>query len=250
MKAKLPKSLRKAPLLEVIFSVEYAYIAVEDIVLLPGMLYAYIGSDYPFVEKMDGTDLPVSKVYEHRASPLARLSWLRATTEAEDWAICVGATRLSLHHRTPYQGWRAFAQRAHQILEVLLNYFPPAQVSELRLRMLNFFPQSPLQLNENFFSQLLIGEAGSLVRLEATVEINASWIISPLSQRVRLIMPWKVQDMQGILMDIDTQVKQEESLPDLSEATEKLERLHEAARMSFFNLIHPEALKMLDPVYD
>lgn len=247
MKNFLPKRLRKEPLIEAVWQVQFQPSTAGGEILV-GVLYQNLRNDYPIFLRLPSADIPAPAV---EMNPNLRyLAKFRLENSASPFVIQVGDRVVSLHCRRPYAGWPRFKENILKLAE------------ELKKSSLPFEPE---RHSLHYFDLLQIEPPPSLASFNLNIQIaNRKVIGKPLQMRTE-ISDGKyghiVQIMTPVEIAIEQDRKESGALIDLETFAEAkddfwftvcrdLDDLHNASKRMFFMLLTPEAITRLEPEYE
>lgn len=246
---KLPKRLKKEPLIDAVFEIRFiSHISIGGI--LPGLLYG----------KLDGNraieQLPVAQIPQAmrdaepnlQFAPLSRLDW-------EQFFINIGDRSVSVGFKHPYPGWNDFKLAIIKVMEVLDEANVIISVQRYALKYIDLLPAISLREQVDFvnFEVSLAGhklknEAFQL-RLEIPGDgfIHAVQVVSSATVTLR-----SGETRQGLIVDVDTISNQENISFDklLSNLSEKLDAIHLANKKMFFDCLKPATVSAMEPEYE
>lgn len=251
---QLPVKLKKEPLADAIFEIRFAS-AIPGSNIIPGALASRLQTDDLRFERLPASDIP-SRVRDMdpilRAQPLMRMHW------RESFFILIGDTTLSLACKIPYPGWRGeHGFRAHilQLIEHVTEGSLIQSIERYSLKYTGVIDGKDLAEQIGRFEvDLRLGD----FRLKAEpFSIRVEIRDRELLHVVQLAAPATVTlsdgtTRTGTLVDIDGICEHKNSdLKQFSqELPDKIERLHTRDKERFFNLLTPETLAYLEPIYD
>ena len=159
MKTKIPKKLRKAPLVEALWEVRFSKSRGPVVELLPGLLFKAFSNKYPNTVRLPSSWLPepVIKVDpKFQFMPKVRL-------EGDRQAIQIGEQILSLSCRRPYPGWESFSQDIKALIKVVKETELITQLDRFSLKYINIIELNPPLGVEGLNFELRIGKGDSLI---------------------------------------------------------------------------------------
>ncbi len=244
----IPKRLRKEPLIEAIWQVQFESPYAGD--ALPGLLYARLrssGSADVNLHRLPAAEIPAALA---RTDPALRFAArVRLESPAQPFLWQVGERVATLNCRKPYAGWDTFKAAILDLIQTIeeSGLVPQPQHHSLR-----------------YIDLLELDEAPDLAALQLSIQLGAHPVKKlPLQMRlelpdgdclhvVQIATPAQVQLPEGLcngsVVDLETfGTKPAESW---EQVRRQLETLHDRSKQLFFtHLLTPEAIQALDPEY-
>ena len=248
MDLKIPKRLKKEPLLEAIWELRFK--SIESIPvgeILPGILYQAMQKDYPVFTRLPVPDFPPDLLVQN--PDLRYMVKVRLESTTTPFIIQIGPQIVSLNCRRPYAGWGQFKNKILELVSVLKNTNLIGHPERLALRYLDL-----LQVRERSLLSCLrikIDLAGDLITdcpLHLRTEQHKNSLLHVLqvtSPSVVQVTPDKKET--GILVDLDVAYKQPDHI--FENMDKMIETLHDASKQRFFELLTEDALKLMEPEY-
>lgn len=251
MSQKLPKRLRKEPLLEAVF--EYRFqTQIQLANVLPGVLYSKLTGDKS-LERLPQFDLPEKMRASDQALqylPLIKIKWQSFNVLISDKSVAVAC-------QLPYPGWSNFKKTILEILSILHESNFVISSERYSLKYIDLVEKSLVQ-DQSDVVNISVNLGGQEVKnqpLQVRVEqrepdgvINLIQLVSDayVNQGGGVIK-------QGFVIDIDT-IKQDHSLISseygISHAESYLDAIHLVGKRAFFKCLTEQTLKALEPEYD
>jgi uncharacterized protein (TIGR04255 family) len=251
---QLPVKLKKEPLADAIFEIRFSS-AIPGSNIIPGVLASRLRTDDLRFERLPASDIP-SRIRDIdptlRAQPLMRMHW------RESFFILIGDTGLSLACKIPYPGWRGEQGFKSHILELVEYVTEGSLIQSIERYSLKYTGvidgKDLAEQIGRFEVDLRLGE----YRLKAEpFSIRVEIRDGELLHVVQLAAPASVTlsngaTRTGTLVDIDglCEYKTSNLKQFLRELPDKIECLHTRDKEMFFDLLTPETLAYLEPIYE
>lgn len=249
MSEKLPKQLRKEPLLDVLFECRFTSdFPISNI--LPGILFSEFEGEKS-LERLPQSQLPES--VRNSAPDLQYIPLVRV--RLQDYSFLVGDRSVAVACNLPYKGWGDFKSVIIKIIRVLKKSDLIDKVVRYSTKYVDLIQsndpsdQASLpNLSLKIGSHELTKE-NFQVRMDIPTEgfINIIQVISG----TKFIMQ-DGSEREGVIIDIDT-IKDtgEITIEQLEEGLDDaLERIHYVSKKTFFDCLTERALKQLEPEYE
>ncbi|AGX88040.1 TIGR04255 family protein [Candidatus Symbiobacter mobilis] len=249
MANKLPKRLRKEPLLDALFECRFdAHFPVSNI--LPGILFSEFEGEKQ-LERLPQSEIPeVIRKSDPNLQyvPLVRIRF-------QNYSFLVGDRSVAVACNLPYKGWNDFKATIIKLIGVLKKSGLVDKVLRYSTKYVDLIHSNdPTDQVDLANLSLRIGshnltKESYQVRMEISVEgfINIIQIISG----TRVIIPGK-PEQEGVVIDIDTikdigGISVEQLEQDLDSA---LEHIHRVSKETFFDCLTEQTLMRLEPEYE
>lgn len=119
-----PTRFARSPLTEAVFEMRFAVVSGHDVELLPGVMLAALGRDFPRIEQMSLATLP--KEMRDATPQLQHAAVFKLQGENE--AVLLGDRVASFNATRPYPGWSTFRSRAIQVASALKESGPATTI--------------------------------------------------------------------------------------------------------------------------
>ncbi|MBW7877340.1 MAG: TIGR04255 family protein [Candidatus Cloacimonetes bacterium] len=247
---KLPKRLKSAPLVEVIWQVKFENsesIALGD--LLPGILYSELRKEHKDLKlwRLPTADIPPQVAQNTRH--LRDMVKFRLEGSGIPFLFQVGDNTLTLNCRKPYVGWKKFREKILQLIELLEK---------------SGLVQNPAQHSLRYIDLLQINPAPDLSSLQIKVHVGQlDTSFRPLQMRIELPEPDCLHVIQvatpanaqlpegtisGSVVDLETMPGSPPT--SWSNLIDQLDLIHERSLSLFFNhILTRETLAKLEPEF-
>lgn len=238
---RIPSRLARPPLTEAVFEVRFtpAHEGVGD--LLPGLLFGTLGA---FFSKVDSTPLGnIPREIRHRPElKYAASHKLQGNGEA----LLIGDFTAALSV-TAYGGWTRFKTRALEVATALRDTGQVGAVDRYSLKYVNVLKSSTDDPLEAFRIQLdLAGRhmtwSGFILRFET---LNDGFLSIVECNSIT-----KPSKLHGTAFSIDT-IREGSDVKDFwSNVDGRLEKAHAVLEGIFFDLLAPETVEALGPIWE
>ncbi len=244
---RLPRRLKKEPLIEVIWQAQFEDSqATGDV--LPGILFAQLRKDYPDLQlrRLPLADIP-SPIAE--IDPNLRFAPKMLMEQPEIPLIWqVGDRVITLNCRKPYLGWDKFKEAIIALTKTVEN---TKLVGNLRRHSLRYIDLLTGELGKDISSLKLAVNLGNHEikdRMQIRVEIVETQCVHVVQIVTGARANLEGQRLTGLIVDLET-------LPTDQPVTwevvrTQLDLLHEHSKALFFGqILTQEAIERLDPEY-
>lgn len=245
---RVPRRLRREPLLEAAWLIRYELAEPNDLLVLPGALYAQLQEYFPVLERK--VDLPLFAHYF--LPPLRNLPFLQMRDENAKWFLEITPELIILRNQKSYMGWEKFSAQGKHITQTVKKLPFIRSITGGSLRYMDFFHKgllpdpTPLSVLSMHIS---LGEENIGNNLT-----NLRWQKrhDPFTIAFALLYPAEVWSesgkMEGLLLQIETSFP----MPDasLEQFINRMQQAHQIGHEAFFRLLHSETLQALEPEYD
>lgn len=244
---KIPKRLKKEPLIEAIWQVQFESAGAGD--ALPGLLYAKLRKDYPGIQlhRLPTADIPA--IVAQMDPNLRFAAKVRLESSEASFLWQVGDRVATLNCRRPYTGWTSFKKA---ILDLIQSIEESSLVPE------------PQRHSLRYIDLLTLDEPPDLSALQISMQLGQYQIKKlPLQTRVELpdrdcahvvqvATPAQVQLPEGVrvgsVIDLETYI--DKPIENWEQVRNQLDLLHDRSKHLFFeHLLTPQAIAALDPEY-
>lgn len=247
---QIPKRLKKEPLIEAIWQVQFEPkegLPIGD--LLPGILYPALKAEYPNLQmhRLPTADIPAPVA---QFDPNLRFSAkYRMEEPGSPFLFQVGDRVVTMNCRKPYAGWSAFKERILKLLNVIENsgLVPTPMRHSLRyIDLLCFEPAPSLKaLQVNF----RIGQWGLENRaIQMRVEIPDD----DFNHVVQIATPAEANlpegKLQGSVIDLETTSSAMPS--NWQDVRAEIDLIHDRSKAVFYQqLLTADAIALMEPEY-
>lgn len=133
-----PTRFARSPLTEAVFEMRFAVVSGRGVELLPGVMLAALGNDFPRIEQMPLGALP--KDMRDATPELQHAALFKLQGENE--AVLLGDRVASFNATRPYPGWSKFRGRAMQVASALKESGHIANLDRYSLKYVNVIDSS------------------------------------------------------------------------------------------------------------
>jgi uncharacterized protein (TIGR04255 family) len=249
MVRRIPKRLQKEPLLEAVWEIRFATdpdVPAADV--LPGMIYQAVRDSYPTSLRLPAADIPLPIAQQDVA--LRYVPTVRLEGPDTPFAIQVGSRVVTLNCRRPYAGWEVFSGRIRQLLTVLRSTGLITRPERFSLRYIDLIELDAQPSLASLAASLSLGGHDLGCR---PVQVRTELHHEPFIHILQVASPVDVpvagdQTLRGALVDIDTIHPAGDDF--WGTLDERLDRAHDVSKQLFFDLLTPDAIERLEPVYE
>lgn len=250
MKRRIPKRLKKEPLLEAVWEIRFG--ANSDVSvgeMLPGMLYQSLRERYPVTVRLPVADIPRPIAQQDKNLRYVPVVRMEGPLEAP-FAIQVGDRMVSLNKRRPYSGWDEFSKRISELAQLLHSTGLIQKPERFSLKYIDLIElDTPPSLASLQVSLSAAGRDLGNRPVQLRTEINDDPFIHILqvASPVDVVIDGKDR-LQGTLVDIDTIHPAADDF--WSTLDQGLNEAHDRSKRLFIDLLTDDALASLEPVYE
>jgi uncharacterized protein (TIGR04255 family) len=147
---RFPEKLGRDTIIEALFELRFSSTNESVADILPGLLYPHIRDEFPKIERLGVSQLPVSLLQNDsnfRYAPYYKLS-------GDHYYIQVGKHVFSIGCPRPYSGWPEFRSKIHALVGLLRDTGLIDSIERFSIKYTNLIPEpsdfSLAQLNVNF----------------------------------------------------------------------------------------------------
>lgn len=245
MKDKLPTAIDNPPIIESLVELRFNTPIIGDLIV--GQLHGILSSRYPIVERLPGADVPAQLRF---AEPNFKFG-PHFSLSNEDFRIGIGTNVLSfackLSKDKNYPGWKVFKAEFDEMFTLLENsgILKEATYSRLGIRYINFFDSEDLweTTNVTLTSPWDVSSAK-----DHEVYYGLTFEEAGLKSNLRVAANAQVvfdnQQLQGLVVDIDTYREDEIPAEDISGLIEKG---HKEVKRIFFGFVKDDYVSKRNP---
>lgn len=239
-----PKKIEPCPIVEAIIEIRFSSMLPSEAVF--GIIFGAINKDF---EKT--TNLPILQLPEAVRSQDPALkyhAYNSFTNDDNSLKVNVGPKVITFINSETYLGWGEFFSKIKNILTKIIKTNVIQKVERIGIRYINFFSQKilkSLNLSIKVDNEELKDEPTTL-RTEFTKD-NFVRVIQVVNQApVNIRNTTKI----GSLVDIDCIYTNTSTIPlAINEFSNIINKGHQVEKETFYNLLKPEFIKTLNPVY-
>jgi uncharacterized protein (TIGR04255 family) len=245
---KLPNKLAKQPVIEAIFEMRFKSQAAASI--LPGFLFTKLSGEKS-IERLPAAEFPQQmRNFDPNLqyAPLVRMHW-------DAFLILVGDRSVALACKFPYTGWSAFRPAILNLIELIRQASIIESVERMALKYINIFPSELGDASALVKFELRVGEHSAAkdnfqIRVEVPMDDDLLLIVQIIASGTAKFPDGTSRT--GVTLDIDTLAMTADMpfqkfagmLPD------RIEAVHQASKVMFFDCLKPETIQKLEPTYD
>ena len=247
---KIPKRLKKEPLIEAIWQVQFESengVPIGD--LLPGVLFTALRSQHEGLQlqRLPSADIPAQMA---QVDPnLRHMAKYRMEDKNSPFMFQVGDRIITLNCRRPYVGWNEFKEKIFSLVTVVEN---------------SGLVPVPTRHSLRYIDLLTLEPAPSLSFLQMSMKLGTFEIQNrPIQTRVELLQgncihvvqiatPAQVQFPEGVKNGaiVDLETFPAENLQGWKEIETQVDHLHERCNALFFeNILTENAIDQMEPEY-
>jgi len=246
----IPKRLKKEPLIEAIWQVQFEPAADQPIGdILPGILFTELRKVHPNLQlqRLPSADIPAQMA---QIDPnLRHMAKYRMEEPSSPFMFQVGDRIITLNCRRPYAGWAAFKGKILALVGII-------EASRL--------VPAPLRHSLRYIDLLTLEPAPDLSSLQLSLKLGSFDILArPLQTRVELLdgtcthvvqvaTPAQVGFPEGMKEGsiVDLETFPTESPKDWDAIAMQIDHLHERSKALFFeNILTKKAVEQMEPEY-
>lgn len=247
---KIPKRLKKEPLIEAIWQVQFEPAAGTPIGdLLPGILFAALRNEHSCLQlqRLPSADIPpqIASIDPN----LRHMAKYRMEEPDSSFMFQVGDRIITLNCRRPYAGWETFKAKILSLIEIVEG---------------GHLVPTPLRHSLRYIDLLTLEPAPSLSSLQVSLKIGAFDIKArPMQTRVELLDETCIHVVQiatpaqvmfpegtkeGSIVDLET--FSTENLVDWNAIATQIDYMHERSKALFFeHILTKQAIEQMEPEY-
>lgn len=247
---RTPKRLKKEPLIEAIWQVQFesaAGMPIGD--LLPGVLFTALRSQHGNLQlkRLPSADMP-AQVAQFDPD-LRYIAKYRMEDENSPFMFQVGDRIITLNCRRPYAGWTGFKEEILSLVKVIENSgLVPAPMRH-SLRYIDFLTLEPAPSISFLQMSMKLGTFDIQGR---PMQTRFELLDGSCTHIVQIATPAHVQFPEGMkdgaIVDLETFPS--ESLKGWSEIATQIDHLHGRSKAIFFeNILTDKAIELMEPEY-
>lgn len=246
---KLPKKLRREPLIDALFEVRLGG-APQLGEVLPGFLFHELDPK-PIVKRLPAADIPqpMREMDPNlQFAPVSRLEW-------NDYFIATGDRNIVISCKLPYPGWEKFKAAILDITKRIAKVGLAGSVERYSLKYVNLIEASTLaeQISKIIMSITLGPIKVTADHVNLQVHHKEEEIIHILSVLVGATanLPTGKQ-VVGVVVDVDSirTLKMPSFEEFSSRLAPELEQLRQANKEKFFGCLTEKSILEMEPIYE
>lgn len=246
----IPKRLKKEPLIEAIWQVQFEPATGAPIGdLLPGILFTALRNEHPNLQlqRLLSADIPAQMA---QIDPnLRHIAKYRMEEQNSPFMYQVGDRIISLNCRRPYVGWATFKKKILSLVQIIeSSRLVPAPLRH-SLRYIDFLTLEPAPDLSSLQLSLKLGAFDiQALPLQARVELLDGTCIHIVQVATPAQVGFPEGMKEGSIVDLET--FSTENPKGWNDITKQINHLHERSKALFFeSILTTQAIEMLDPEY-
>jgi uncharacterized protein (TIGR04255 family) len=247
--SKLPIKLKKEPLIDAIFAIQFSS-STSASTVLPGLLFSKLDEKGKKIERLPIADFPVQI---RNDNPILRLQPL-VKLDLGNFLVLIGDNNLSVATVMPYCGWAAFKEKIIQIFGLLGDMKIIDTIDRYSMKYVSVVGGTSIADQINKINMAV--KLGSHQLTAETFNIRIEIPRHDLLHIVQIAAPAVAalpdgQSRTGVVIDIDTLCNYQTSeLATLfTELPDRLEKIHTGNKEMFFECLKPETIESMEPLY-
>ena len=244
---RYPTRFARSPLTEAVFEMRFAVAQEHGVELLPGIMLAALGKEFPRLEQM-----PLGTIPKEMRDATPELQYAAVfKLQGENEAVLLGDRVASFNATRPYPGWSKFRGRAMQVASALKESGHIANLDRYSLKYVNVIdsstaahPTAPFNLRVEAKSCEL-SPSGFRLRFETKIR-GFTNIVEYASNVASTVGKEK---LHGTMMTLDTIVEPADT-GFWAELEQRLNATHDVLEGIFFELLTSETISAMGPSYD
>lgn len=246
---RVPLRLQRDPIVEAIFEIRFEPSRAPVSEILPGMLFAAFGEQFPSVDRLPLAQLP--RELQQQDPDLKYQA--RTRLAGKQFALMVGDNVVAVNCLIPYVGWSSFKPLILAVLSFISRSQLIGTVERYSLKYVNVLEAEITDLKSQFAYLDFGGTLGSqqleqqmlFLRTEFQRERFASVIELAAGARV---VPLNGKPITGLVLSIDTVCRSQAA--ELLVAQDKLvEEIRQEEKRIFFDLISESAANTFGAIW-
>lgn len=247
MNGRIPKRLKREPLLEGICEIRFSSGAESVVELLPGLVYQAFKGEFKKTERLPVGNLP-PKVIEQDAS----LRYVAVVKMEElPYVIQIGEHVISLSCARPYVGWDRFKAKILEMAEKVKDTGLISSVERFGLKYLDIVSVTGKPSLDPLNATLRLGARNIT---NDPVQLRTEYREGEFIHIISVVTPVQAssgstgEQFEGILVDIDI-VHEVAEKGFWDSFSTKLEQAHDRNKVLFFDLLKERTIEALEPEY-
>jgi len=247
MITKLPKRLRKEPLLDALFEFRLdVRFPISNII--PGFFFSNIKGD-KHLERLPHSEIP--EAIRNSDPSLQYLPLVRI--RLDNYSFLIGDRSVAVACNLPYRGWNDFKSTIIEMTEILKKTELINGIVRYSVKYVDFIKSDDSADQVSLANLSLRIGSHSLTKepYQVRMDIPADGFINVVQIISGVTLPDK-SSVEGVVIDIDTikntdGISLEETEQNLDES---LEHIHRISKTTFFDCLTPQTLSRLEPEYE
>ncbi len=246
---QLPKRLGKEPLLEAVWELRFAG-DVSTGQELPGLLLGKLRADYPGarIELRPLANVPP----EFRNSQYQMRYGATHALPCGEFTILTGDNVVAVSMVKPYPGWDTFRKRISTLADWLNKAGVIRKPTAFSIRYVDFFAGSPAETLNLLAAEIRMGE---FKPTSGELQLQMGVVLNEFQGSIQVLNPVTLPggsnplEKTGMVTDIVVNAALRDPENAWNDIKSNLNPAKEACHRLFFNLLKPETIKSLDPIY-
>lgn len=244
---KIPKRLKKEPLIEAIWQVQFESPGAGDI--LPGVLYTALKARHPRIglHRLPTADIPAPIA---QIDPNLRFA-AKVRIEEPDGRFLwqVGDRVVTMNCRKPYAGWSAFREEILDLTQNIKTSGLVPQPQRHSLRYIDLLTLEPAPDLSAFKLAMKLGDheiRRHHLQMRLEIPDNECTHVVQIATPAQVIFPEGMEE--GSIVDIET--FSPENSVDWNAIATQIDYMHERSKALFFeHILTKQAIEQMEPEY-
>lgn len=246
----IPKRLKKEPLIEAIWQVQFETAAQTPIGdLLPGILFAALRNEHPNLQlqRLPSADIPAQMA---QIDPnLRHMAKYRMEEPNSPFMFQIGDRIITLNCRRPYAGWMAFKEKILSLVGIIeSSRLVPAPIRH-SLRYIDLLTLEPAPNLSSLQLSLKLGAFDTQTRpLQTRIELldGTCTHVVQVATPAQVVFPEGMKE--GSIIDLET--FSTDSPKGWDAIAAQIVHLHERSKAMFFeHILTKQAIEQMEPEY-
>lgn len=248
---KIPVKLKQDPIIEALFEVRFLPKKSPIVDILPGLLFPSLGGKFPTLEKLASAHIPkeiTAQDPNFLYAPIFRM-------HGDNYSLGLGEKVFNVSCTRPYHGWEIFKDKINQVLDVFQQIDVIDNVERFSIKYINIIPHDTDNQLNLLKSEISVGSydmKNYLRQMRAEVKkgpfLNIIQLVTDATVNIKKINTDE-EIISGLLIDVDTIYTNGissfwDNIPEL------LEEAHDTEKHIFYDMLTPETIEMLCPVWE
>lgn len=247
---RIPKRLRKEPLLEAVWELRFQSTADTVENLLSGIIYEQMRDLFAPPVRLPAADIPLAARTQQPVLNYTPMFRFGGKNENSCYDIQVGPRAITLNCRRPYAGWGKFRPEIMKLAGGVRKTGLIAAVERFSLKYVDLIPAAAPDYLAPLRGDFRVGAYNLGL---SPLQVQSQLADGNFIHVITLLAPARVQAEQmtaeGLLIDIDT------IFPATSEEfwdgfESRLGAAHDSNHALFFDILKQETIGLLEPEYD
>lgn len=247
MMSMVPKRLKKEPLIEVIWQLQFEAPGAAEV--LPGLLFTKLQAHHPdlLIERLPAAELPA--VISKEVPNFRFAAKVRIKTPNSPLVWQVGDRVVTVNCAKPYVGWDSFYTTITSVIRTLEESHLIPNPLRHSLRYLDFIS---LDKGPDLSAIQLDLKIGAYQLNQTPIQVRVELPETTVTHIVQIVSPAEImlgdEKQRGTLIDLET--LSQKKLSSWAELRQDLEHLHDVSKTFFFTqLLTSSTIEKLEPEY-